>query len=494
MDSRNGEKFWNVPNMITLTRAALVPVFAVMLLQNRAFGALLIIFLAGLSDGLDGFAARKWHQRTKAGTLIDPLADKFLLSTAYILLAVRSLGFVYVIPLWLTAAVVARDLIILAGGVVIFLVRGRRDFPPSWLGKLSTIMQVATAFWVVLSNYVRVSALGEMSFLSGITSPSVLGVFYTATLVLTAVSGANYIYNGARTTFFPKYRLIRIPSYKTTVRVLRSLPVCPKPRSLGLSNIPRGEPVIYVYNHVTTRVEPVFLALAAPYKPEVRFFVDIKVTRPEVYDLTHKDVKNSLFSTGLQEKWGRHALRQKILEKASRLVTLYVMGCMKRCNFIPVYVHDPISPEEEARRRRINREAFKECVRCLATGIPVAIAPSGGYTHRGAKKSTVPTILPSLAEALKKRGKTLHIIPSIVKERPPVCHGTYKKYVADRILPYRLFRLLLDRLRIKRYGRPRLTVEFLPPITYPHSDSGKDEKIQFVQNLQKIMLDVLHRD
>jgi cardiolipin synthase (CMP-forming) len=494
VNSQSKEKFWNVPNLITLTRVALTPIFAWMLLRNRAFGALLIIFLAGLSDVVDGMAARKWHQRTKAGILIDPLADKILLSTAYILLAVPSLGFTYAIPLWLTAVVIARDGIILSGGLAIYLIRGRREFPPSLLGKMSTIMQVATAFWVVLSNYVWVSDWGKISSLAGITSPSVLEAFYKATLILTAVSGAHYVYNGARLTFFPHFRLVRVPSYKTSVRVLRALPVCPKPRSIGLQNIPRGEPVIYVYNHVTRRVEPVWLAVAAPYKPGVRFFVDIKVTRPEIFDDTQTDVRNSLFSTGLQEKWGRHSLRQKILETGSRLVTLYVMAAMKRYNFIPVYVHDPWSPEEEARKRRINREAFKMCVNCLENGIPVAIAPSGGYTHRGAKRSSVPTILPSLAEALRKRGKTLNIIPSIVKERPAVGHGTYKTYVADRILPYRLFRLLLDRLKIKRYDRPRLTVEFLPPLTYPHSDSGKEEKILFVQNLQKIMLDVLHRD
>jgi len=202
MESRAEEKFWNVPNLITLTRIALVPVFVLMLFQKQAFGALLIIFLAGLSDILDGFAARRWHQRTKVGTLIDPLADKILLSTAFILLAVRSLGFAYVIPLWLMAVVIARDFIILAGGVVIFLIRGRREFPPTVFGKASTVLQVATVFWVIFSNYVRVSALAQTSFLAAITSPSVLGAFYIATLVLTVVSGAHYIYKGVRMTFF----------------------------------------------------------------------------------------------------------------------------------------------------------------------------------------------------------------------------------------------------------------------------------------------------
>jgi cardiolipin synthase len=201
MERRTGEKFWNAPNLITLTRVALVPIFALMLFQKRAFGALLVVFLAGLSDVLDGFAARRWHQRTKIGTLIDPVADKILLSAAYILLAIRSLGFTHVIPLWLTAVVISRDFIIVAGAIVISLTRGRREFPPTVFGKMSTVFQVATVFWVILSNYVSVSALAGSPFLSGITSPSVLSVFYIATLVLTVISGANYIYKGIRMTF-----------------------------------------------------------------------------------------------------------------------------------------------------------------------------------------------------------------------------------------------------------------------------------------------------
>jgi len=204
MERRSGEKFWNAPNLITLGRVALVPVFALMLFQKRAFGALLVVFLAGLSDVLDGFAARRWHQETKIGRLIDPLADKILLSTAYILLAIRSLGFTHVIPLWLTAVVIARDVIIVAGAAVISLIRGRREFPPTVFGKASTIFQVATVFWVILSNSIGVSSLAGSPFLSGITSPTVLSAFYIATLVLTVISGAHYLYKGIRMTFiFP---------------------------------------------------------------------------------------------------------------------------------------------------------------------------------------------------------------------------------------------------------------------------------------------------
>jgi hypothetical protein len=283
-------------------------------------------------------------------------------------------------------------------------------------------------------------------------------------------------------------------SYRNSIRILRYLPICPKPKAVGLSNIPEDEPTIYVYNHITKRVEPLFLALAAPPDPPIRFFADIKVTRPEIFSNTLADVKDSVFSPSLQEKWGRHALRRKILEKSGRLLTRFLIANMSGYNFIPVFVHEPRSPEEDARRRRINREAFKDCIRSLENHVPVAIAPSGGYTHQETTKNTVPTTLPSLAEILQKRGKTLKIVPSVVKERPQVGHGTYKRYVADRILPYRLLRLLLDCLKIKRYERPRLTVEFLPPVTFPYVDSSKEDKVRFVQHLQQIMYDVLNRD
>jgi len=283
-------------------------------------------------------------------------------------------------------------------------------------------------------------------------------------------------------------------SYRNSIRIMKYLPICPKPKAIGLSNIPKDGPTIYVYNHITKRVEPLFLALAAPPDPPIRFFADIKVTRPEIFAITEADVKDSVFSPSLQEKWGHHALRRKILERASRLLTRFLIANISGYNFIPVFVHEPRSPEEEARRRRINREAFQDCIRSLESHVPVAIAPSGGYTHQEATKNVVPTTLPSLAELLQKQGKTLKIVPSVVKERPQVGHGTYKRYIADRILPYRLCRLLLHSLKVKRYERPRLTVEFLPPVTFPYVDSSKEDKVRFVQHLQQIMYDVLNRD
>jgi hypothetical protein len=152
-----------------------------------------------------------------------------------------------------------------------------------------------------------------------------------------------------------------------------------------------------------------------------------------------------------------------------------------------------LSPEDEALRRHVNWKAIQECIKALENNIPVAIAPSGGYTHQETTRSSVPTTLPTLAEILQRQGKTLKIVPSVVKERPQVTHGTLR-YVADRILSYRLFRLGLDRLKIKRYDRPRLTVEFLPPVTFPYTNSSKEDKIRFVRHLQQIRYEVLNKD
>ncbi len=283
-------------------------------------------------------------------------------------------------------------------------------------------------------------------------------------------------------------------SYRNSVRLIRLLPLCPVPKASGLSNIPKDDHTIFIYNHQTARVEPLFVALAAPTDPPLRFFIDAKVVDPGILAETRKDVRNSVFSSGTQEKWARHALTRKILERTSRFLTRFMIANLNRYNFIPVFVHEPQSAEELAGWRRFNRSSIEDCLKSLENKIPVAIAPSGGYTHQDTTRLTVPTTLPTLAALLQKRGKTLKIVPSVVKERPQVGFSTYKRYIADRILPYRLLRLLLHRLGIKRYERPLVTVEFLPPVTFPHVNPSKAQKVEFVHHLQKIMYDVLNKD
>jgi cardiolipin synthase len=202
MRAQAGEKFLTLPNILTLARFALAPIFAVMVLGNRPFGALGVIILAAATDVLDGFTARLLGLRTGIGTLLDPLADKVLGATAYVLLTVKGLGAANAIPLWLTATVLGRDLVILAGGLIISLARGRRQFPPTVYGKISTVLQVATLFWVLLANCVQASAGRSIPVLVAATAPPVLSWFYAVTLAFTVLSGAHYVGRGIRLMFF----------------------------------------------------------------------------------------------------------------------------------------------------------------------------------------------------------------------------------------------------------------------------------------------------
>jgi cardiolipin synthase (CMP-forming) len=201
MSAQDRNKFLNLPNVLTILRVALAPVFAVMVLRNRPFAALFVICLAGATDVLDGFAARKLKLKTEIGLLMDPLADKVLGATAFVLLSIRGLGATNVIPVWLTASVLGRDILIIAGGLVISLARGRQKFTPTVLGKACTVLQVMTIGWVVLANYVQASSWRLNPAVAWATSARTLSWFYAATLAFTIVSGIQYIIRGGRQMF-----------------------------------------------------------------------------------------------------------------------------------------------------------------------------------------------------------------------------------------------------------------------------------------------------
>lgn len=283
-------------------------------------------------------------------------------------------------------------------------------------------------------------------------------------------------------------------SYRNCVRLLRTVPICPKPRAIGLTNIPRSEPALFVYNHVARRTEPLYLAMAAPPDPAIRFFIELTLVGPDLFERTLRDVRNAVFSYGFQKRAERRPLMRKIMERSSLLLTRFLIAQMKRLNFIPVYLHDPPTPEERARKARINRQALDSCLESLAERVSVAIAPRGGSSYEGADNSVIPTTIPSLAEILRRKGIVLKIVPCVIKERPEINKDSYAKYVADRVLPYRLFRELPDKLGIRPYRRPRLTVEFLPAVTFAAAPATKAEKARFVQDLQRMLYDVLNRD
>ena len=173
------------PNILTILRILLVPVFLTMMLQQKAFLALAVFLVAGATDILDGFAARIWHQKTKIGAVLDPAADKLLLTTSFILLTIPSLSSPHVIPLWLTLVVVGRDIVIVTGALILFKLISHKTFYPSLLGKTSTFCQVLVVLLVLLFNAFEVTAV------------SLMWAYYV-TLIATAASGIHYVLVGFR--------------------------------------------------------------------------------------------------------------------------------------------------------------------------------------------------------------------------------------------------------------------------------------------------------
>jgi cardiolipin synthase len=140
-------QIFTAPNQLTLLRMVFVPFIVIELVEGRYFWALSLFVVAGFSDGLDGLLARKLHQQTLLGQYLDPIADKLLLSTMFLVLSI-----LHKIPWKFTVLVFSRDTSILAASAVLFAIAGLRDFRPSIFGKANTFSQIAAVFFVMLSS------------------------------------------------------------------------------------------------------------------------------------------------------------------------------------------------------------------------------------------------------------------------------------------------------------------------------------------------------
>jgi cardiolipin synthase len=141
-----------LPNLLSILRLGLVPVFVIAVLDGRSLEALLIMGVAGLTDALDGYFARSLHQQSLLGSYLDPIADKLLLTSAYVTLAFPHLPTGVIIPVWVTVLVLARDVTILGLALVLFLATGIRRFPPSKISKVTTVVQVLAILLVLVSG------------------------------------------------------------------------------------------------------------------------------------------------------------------------------------------------------------------------------------------------------------------------------------------------------------------------------------------------------
>lgn len=140
-------------NQLTLLRIVLVPAFVILVLYGRVGWALLTLFAAGITDLLDGLIARRSGQKTTLGAWLDPMADKLLLVSAFVVLTVPDSGLRIRLPVWLTILVISRDLAIVLTVAVVNLAIGRRTFAPSLLGKTATGVYIATCLAVLIANY-----------------------------------------------------------------------------------------------------------------------------------------------------------------------------------------------------------------------------------------------------------------------------------------------------------------------------------------------------
>ena len=168
----------NVPNTLTLLRILLTPLFAIFLIKHLFSFALLVFAIAAVSDGLDGLIARLFHQKTTLGAYLDPAADKLLLTTAFVTLAIQEL-----VPSWLAVIVITRDVLIVFG-IALFIITGREFQPvPSILSKITTVAQLASV----------------LSVLVGCQVPRIVqvqGPLFWFAAGMTMVSGFQYIYRG----------------------------------------------------------------------------------------------------------------------------------------------------------------------------------------------------------------------------------------------------------------------------------------------------------
>ncbi|ROT98342.1 CDP-alcohol phosphatidyltransferase family protein [Marinobacter sp. R17] len=170
-----------IPNALTFIRVLLIVPFALALYEEQYRVALAVFLIAALSDGFDGFLARHFNWKSRLGAIADPLADKALLITAYLMLTLTG-----VLPVWLFALVLGRDLLIVGGALAYHFFIGRFDMAPSWLGKLNTLIQILVVLAIVI-------------FLAGLPMPPWVvprGIWLVAAMAL--ASGLHYIYVWAR--------------------------------------------------------------------------------------------------------------------------------------------------------------------------------------------------------------------------------------------------------------------------------------------------------
>ncbi len=172
-------------NQLTILRMIFIPIFVILLVYDNLGWAFALFILAGVTDGLDGLIARWFRQKTSLGAYLDPIADKLLLTTSFVVLSIKSMGFPNLVPLWLTILVISRDVIMISSVLIIVITTGHRTFPPSVYGKATTCLQILTIVAVLFLNYRNIT-LTELRWL------------FVLTAAVTVYSGLDYVYRAKK--------------------------------------------------------------------------------------------------------------------------------------------------------------------------------------------------------------------------------------------------------------------------------------------------------
>ncbi|MBI3545951.1 MAG: CDP-diacylglycerol--glycerol-3-phosphate 3-phosphatidyltransferase [Gammaproteobacteria bacterium] len=167
----------HLPNLITLSRIALAPVLILLLKEEQYAASLGVFIIAGISDGLDGFIAKRFNFVSRLGSILDPLADKILLVSTYVMLTVLEH-----LPFWLVLTVVFRDLLIIGGYLVYTSMVGPVQMRPSWLSKFNTLMQILLVIMILIQHAL------------GLVYAPLVNVLIYAVLLTTVASGVHYLW------------------------------------------------------------------------------------------------------------------------------------------------------------------------------------------------------------------------------------------------------------------------------------------------------------
>lgn len=170
----------NLPNLLSFIRLCLVPFIITFLSQGNFKLAFVLFLFCGITDYLDGLIARKFKLQTALGAFLDPLADKILMASTFITLTLKLPNQIFEIPTFITILVISRDFFIVFVAFLIYLIFGIKNFPPTILGKINTVIQVFTILLVIFSNIDS-----RFGFL--------LNYFYILLLISAILSGFHYL-------------------------------------------------------------------------------------------------------------------------------------------------------------------------------------------------------------------------------------------------------------------------------------------------------------